>query len=165
MAICHWPQSMTKAYGQSSKKCHWQWSMTKKLSLTMVNDKKNCHWLKVIYIGIYHNNWALLVFLIKPPSSILLIIIYFCIIYSVYCWSRLFPRDGLEYCWCSSRDLCNSSPDSILSKQYFVHALNAALVVTFLWYQEREIIFVVHLVIKWPIGRLNQIPEATGWFF
>ena len=42
---------MTKAYGQSSKKCHWPWSMTKKLSLTMVNDKKNCHWLKVIYIG------------------------------------------------------------------------------------------------------------------
>ena len=47
-------------------------------------------------------------------------------------------RDGLEYCWCSSRDLCNSSPESILSKQYFVYAINAALVVTFLWYQKRE---------------------------
>ena len=60
MAICHWPQSMTKAYGQSSKKCHWQWSMTKKLSLTMVNDKKNCHWLKVIYIGVFHKCFELL---------------------------------------------------------------------------------------------------------
>ena len=66
MAICHWPQSMTKAYGQSSKKCHWQWSMTKKLSLTMVNDKKNCHWLKVIYIGKpatfleFHKSWKVI---------------------------------------------------------------------------------------------------------
>ena len=35
MAKCHWPQSMTKIYGQNwRKKCHWPWSMTKKLSLT-----------------------------------------------------------------------------------------------------------------------------------
>ena len=53
MAICHWPPSMTKTYGQNFKNCLWHLSMTKKLSLTMVNDKKNCHWLKVIYIGIF----------------------------------------------------------------------------------------------------------------
>ena len=121
-----------------------------------------CDFANVLNAGyrIYHNNWALLVFLIKPPSSILLIIIYFCIIYSVYCWSRLFPRDGLEYCWCSSRDLCNSSPESILSKQYFVHALNAALLVTLLWCQKRERIFVVYLEIKWPNGRLKRIADV-----
>ena len=40
MDKCHWPQSMTKIYGQNFKK----------MSLTMVNDKKNCHWLKVFYV-------------------------------------------------------------------------------------------------------------------
>ena len=39
MAKCHWPQSMTKIYGQNFKKIvidHGQW-------------QKNCHLLKVIY--------------------------------------------------------------------------------------------------------------------
>ena len=70
MAICHWPQSMTKAYGQSSKKCHWPWSMTKKLSLTMVNDKKNCHWLKVIYIGIYPSLYIRKISKLLRPTSV-----------------------------------------------------------------------------------------------
>ena len=59
MDICHWPPSMTKTYGHSLKKCHLPRSMTKKLSLTMVNDKKNCHWLKGIYIGIVSHFFAL----------------------------------------------------------------------------------------------------------
>ena len=40
MDKCHWPQSMTKIYGQNFKK----------MSLTLVNDKTNCHWLKVFYV-------------------------------------------------------------------------------------------------------------------